>query len=90
MASKSIVTVSRKRGDMHIRAWVNDEEIGMSVWLVDYLKALAAEMGNPATLLTNAQLLKRIQEAAIRVESEVKLASVDLLSSTAPADPQAP
>jgi hypothetical protein len=75
MDSKSVVTVSRKWHEPQIRVWVSQEEIGMSMWLDDYLKALAKEVGNPATLLTNAQLLRVLQKAAINVETEMKLAS---------------
>ena len=75
MDAQSTVVVSRKWHEPAIRAWVSQQEIGMSMWLEDYIKSLAAEIGNPALILTQAQLLKKLQLAAAAIETEMKLAS---------------
>ena len=80
MADKSVVTVARKWNSPMVTAFANIEAIGVQVALSDYVIALATEIGNPTTLLTNAQLLKRMQEAAARVEAELKKATTHVVS----------
>lgn len=75
METKSVVVISRKWHEIPIRAYVTQEEIGMRLWLNDYLQALVKEVGNPALILTQKQLLDKMRAAAERVETEVKQAS---------------
>lgn len=75
-AAREVVTISRHWDNPTIKVWVNREEIGLQVGIDDYLAALAREIGNPATMLTQAQLLARIRAAAERVRLKVQESSV--------------
>jgi hypothetical protein len=76
---KTVITIGRKWNNPRIMVWVTDEEIGLGLSLDDFLIALAAEIGNPATLLTSAQMLRRIQASAKSVIETVKEHSAEVL-----------
>ena len=71
VTAKSIVVKARKWNNPQIIAWVNNESIGMGMNLPDYLNALVTEIGNPAFILTQAQLLAKLQAASTIVEAEM-------------------
>jgi len=75
MESKSVVTVSKRWNNPNILVWVHDEGIGMGMKLDDFIIGLAAEVGNPALIMTKAQLLAKIQASAAVVEKTMKEAS---------------
>lgn len=70
--NKLCVTINRKWNDAEIQAYCTDAEIGVKMALDDFVKAVAVEMGNPATILTKAQLLAKLQEASAKVQAEMK------------------
>lgn len=76
MSVRSAVTVSRHWDSPVIKVSVSHEKIEMELGLDDYLVALAAEIGNPATMLTQAALLARMRVAAERVRLKVQESSV--------------
>lgn len=75
-AAREVITISRHWDNPAIKVWVNHEHIGLQVGIDDYLVALAAEIGNPAIVLTRAQLLTRMRAAAERVRLKVQESSV--------------
>jgi len=79
MDDKTVVVVSRKWHAPLITAYVTQTEVGVSMALLDFVKALAAEIGNPATLLTNAQLLRVLEAATAKVTTEMKLSSTSVV-----------
>jgi hypothetical protein len=58
---------------------VTDEKIGLSMPQADYLQALVLEMGNPTLLVTQAALLKKLQEAAVRVQFKAQEATQQVM-----------
>ena len=70
--AKAKVVVSRKWTDVQIRAFVTDDAVGAEMMLDDFVKALAAEVGNPALLMTRAQLLEKLQKASVVAQWELK------------------
>lgn len=76
MSQREIVTISRHWGNPVIKVRVNHEAIGLQIRIDDYLVALVAEIGNPAMMLTQAQLLARLRGAAERVRMKVQESSV--------------
>jgi len=78
LIGRSTVTVSRLWGNPEIFVWVDALSLGMRISLDDFIVALAKEMGNPTLMITQAQLLARMQTAARVVEATVKESSVVL------------
>jgi hypothetical protein len=76
MDSKSVVVVSRFWNNPNILVWVNNESIGMGMKLDDFLVALSEEIGNPAFLLTKAQMLQKMRSVTPTIESEMKDATI--------------
>lgn len=76
MNTKTVITKSRKWHSPEILAYVNNEEIGLSIKLDDYLQALVAEIGNPTFIVTQAQLLAKLRAASIVIEQEMHDKSV--------------
>lgn len=54
---------------------VADNTIALSVNLSDFLKAVVAEVGNPALIVTQAQLLAKLTAASEAVRLDVQQAS---------------
>lgn len=77
-AAREVVTISRHWDNPAIKVWVNHEQIGLQIAIDDYLTALAAEIGNPTTMITQAQLLARMRTAAERVRLKVQESSVSI------------
>lgn len=73
------VTITREWHQPQITTTVTSKEISLSFDLGDYLLALAEEVGNPALLMTQGSLLKRMQEASDRVVAKVKLESAKVV-----------
>ncbi len=69
---KTTVLVGRKWNNPAITICISHEEIKIAVNLRDFLVALAAETGNPTTLLTVAGLRKALIKASERVVSGMK------------------
>lgn len=83
------IIVSRKWDNAKIScivettAIVNDAEIKLTIDLASFLASLTNEIGNPAALMTTAQLHARIVKASAEVIAEMKRASVHV-SGAAP------
>ena len=69
---KHAVVVSRQWQKPEISIDVTDDEIRIAMSLPAFLDALAAEIGNPALVLTQAQLLAKLRAAAEAVVREMK------------------
>lgn len=72
MTERTVVLVSRKWSESQITVKVTQKGIGVSMPINQFIAALADLTGNPTLLVTKAQLEKRLQEAAVRVVSEMK------------------
>jgi len=72
----SVVTISRKHGEHKITAFVNDEEIGCSMSLADFIEKMIRAIGTPVLIMTKAQLLNKALVAKKEIEEEMKLATV--------------
>jgi hypothetical protein len=73
---KHVVTISRAWGrDTPILISVTNLGIGLEVPLDEFVKAVAQEAGNPALLLTRAQLEARLEAAVRKVCETVKQAT---------------
>jgi hypothetical protein len=73
--SKTVIVVSRKWNSPVIEVKLSDKEISMFVDLSQFIESLGKEMGNPALLLTNAQLAEKLSAASDKVVAELKEAS---------------
>lgn len=71
----SKVVVSRKWGSPEITAFVSKEDVGASIRLEDFVKALAAEIGSPVLLVTKTGLEKALLAAHAAVVAEMKSAT---------------
>lgn len=58
------VRISRHWHKPEISIKVTNKEIQIELELADFIRALAAEIGNPAGILTRAQLLAKLEAAA--------------------------
>jgi hypothetical protein len=67
--------ISRYWHQPQISVAITDAEIGLSMDLQDYLKALSAEIGSPAMLMTQAGLLKKMQDASVVVQFKTQEAT---------------
>lgn len=72
--SKHVVLINKKWHPQGapITVDVTDTDISISQPLDDYLIALAAEIGNPAFILTEASLLSNLRKAALAVNAVMK------------------
>ena len=70
--NKSVVVVSRQWKNPKISIDITKEGIAIAMSLDDFLQALAAEYGNPATTLTEFQHLVRLHAAAAVVTDSMK------------------
>jgi hypothetical protein len=68
------VVISRYWHKPEISILVKDG-ISLEIGLEDYLKAVVAEMGNPTTLFTRAQLERRLLDAGRAANEKIKEAS---------------
>jgi hypothetical protein len=68
----SIIKVGGAYAPAPIEMWVTLDEVGIRMALDDFLNALAAEVGNPTLLVTQAQLLKRLQTATQNIAAAMK------------------
>ena len=78
---KSVVSVVKCGGPLQsapIEMWVSLDEVGIRMALGDFVRGLAAEIGNPTLLLTTAQLEKRIRTAAGTLVQRMKDETVKL------------
>ena len=79
IGEKAIVTIIRKWNNPTIHVWASDEEIGMQMDLIDFVKALAAEVGSPTMVLTKKQLLDKMLAGMIAIELEVKSKTLEIM-----------
>jgi len=66
------VRISRQWKNPTITIDVTNAEIAIAMPLVDFCKSIASEIGNPATLVTQAQLERRLLAAAASVTDSMK------------------
>lgn len=78
MIKGSHVRISRKWHFPEIAIKVTNHEIGIEMELADFIRALAAEIGNPAGILTRAQLLAKLEAAAELVTVSMKRETIPL------------
>lgn len=72
------LTVCKIAGPMKaapILMWITPDEVGLRMGLNRFVDALASEIGNPALILTQAQLQAKLQAAADRIVLNMKLAT---------------
>jgi hypothetical protein len=69
---KAVVLVSREWHEPRIRIQVSVEGVSIAMELEDFLQAMVQETGNPAVVMTQAGLLKRLRLAADRVVMGMK------------------
>lgn len=55
-----------------ILMWITPEEVGIRMGLAKFIEAIASEVGSPAMIMTQAQLLARLQAASDRVVLSMK------------------
>jgi hypothetical protein len=72
MKKGTYVRISKQWHKPEIRIAVTDEEIGISIDLSDFVKAIAAEVGRPIAIVTQAQLLAKLEAAADAVTLSMK------------------
>lgn len=73
------VVITREWHNPEITITVDDRSIGISQTLEDFLKALAAEIGNPAAIFSRSALEKRLIEAATTVTEKMKRETVRVI-----------
>lgn len=73
------VVITRHWHQPTIAIQITDKLIGLDMPLTDYVEALVVEMGNPATLLTQAALRKRLFAAVAVVNSKMKQETAKVL-----------
>ena len=66
------ITVSRKWSHPTIEAYLHSDSVGARMNLDDFVTSLAGAIGNPAMIVTKAQLLAKMREAADKVSAEMK------------------
>jgi hypothetical protein len=70
------LNIERKIGTHTVTVHINDDAVGVSTPLDEYMEMLLEEMGNPATLMTKDGLRKRMLEAAttlnVKMKSEIR------------------
>lgn len=70
--NKHAVVISRQWSGPLIKVDVTAQDIQISMSLAEFLQALAAEVGNPAFILTSDGLRQRLIGAAQRVTDGMK------------------
>ena len=73
MSDKVRVIVARKWHNPEIVISVTADGIAIAIPLVDFIQALAVELGNPALLLTKAQLLAKLRASSDVICTDMKL-----------------
>jgi len=76
---KHVVRISREWHNPQISIDVTAQEIAIEMPLIDFIKAMVAEAGNPAALLTRSQLERALQDAARRVCASMKKETVSVM-----------
>lgn len=76
---KEVVTVSRLWHGPQIKASISAEGIALAMSLEDFQEALLAELGNPTTLLTRAQLRTKIETAFANIVDGIKAESAKVV-----------
>lgn len=72
---KSRIVISRHWNNPAIKIDVTDESITVMMSMQEFLDALCTEIGNPASMLTEGQLRKRVRQASDAVLSKMKEAT---------------
>lgn len=72
---KKKVIVSRKWKKPEITITVTDAEIKSEMDFLPFLNSIIEEMGNPTFVMTKSQLFYKLQEAAVAVFNEMKIAT---------------
>jgi predicted nucleotidyltransferase len=76
---KEKVVVSRKWNASEIELYVDFKEVGARMDLVNFKNAIIEHIGNPAMLMTKAQLSKVLDEAVIAVVAEMKAQTIHII-----------
>lgn len=69
------VVVSRKWEQPEITVSVSDTEINSKMDFLPFLNSIIEEMGSPTFVMTKSQLFYKLQEAAVKVVNEMKIAT---------------
>lgn len=72
---KKKVIVSRKWKKPEITITVTDAEIKSEMDFLPFLNSIIEEMGSPTFVMTKSQLFFKLQEAAVTVFNEMKIAT---------------
>lgn len=66
------VRISRQWHNPTITIDITKDEIAIAMPLVDFVRSIASEVGNPLALVTQAQLERKLLEAATSVTESMK------------------
>jgi len=69
---KSVVTISRYWNNPQIKTTIDDNEINVSIDLMDFLFAVKREIGSVTTILTKDAFSKRFDNSVARVIEGIK------------------
>ena len=72
----TVVHVSRKWHNPLISVTVDNQEIGLTMTLDDYLLALSKELKHPITIVSRRTLLKELRLCAAKLEIGIKESSI--------------
>jgi len=76
---KSKIVTLRRWDNPAVQTFLDTKTIGASMDLTDFIDALVEEMGNPATLLTKAQLKQKLETASTAVIAELKKSTASIV-----------
>jgi hypothetical protein len=76
--NKETLIVSRQWNCPAIRVFMNQKEVGAEMDIKEFLEALVENVGNPTFLVTKAQMLNKLNEAAEAVIVEMKRATIHI------------
>lgn len=69
---RSKLVISRHWDNPKIAVTIDNEGIALKMLVDDFFKVLAAEIGNPTFIMTEASLVKKMKEAMPKIESKIK------------------
>lgn len=72
------IVVSRKWNSPNIELFLDSDEIGIKISVVDFLDALVIEVGNPTLLVTKNALRLKLEDATNKIVAEMKNQTVNL------------
>jgi hypothetical protein len=84
MAESLVAVVSRQWHQPQIDVGVSESGIRIVMPMDDYIQALATEIGSPAMILTQAQLLTRMRAAATAVQMGMQKVTAEAMAAHIP------